>query len=95
MTTIPKSDNAADGGSSPVTCSPSSDTPETDFVTNDPGTSWYRKAGDLAFLARKLERERNDALSLIAAMREAASAPMAPPGPWFFSAENVQSDGSP
>ena len=56
MNITPKSDNAADGGSSPVACSPS-DTPETDAaiaLANDPDG-----APEVCDLCQKLERERH------------------------------------
>jgi hypothetical protein len=46
-------------GSPALPCSPSS-TPETDAIAGDPNTSWNRKASDLARLAEKLERERDE-----------------------------------
>jgi exonuclease VII small subunit len=61
MTTTPKSDEAAESGSFPAPCPPSSATPRTDEVANDPNTSWNRKSANLANLAKSLECERNEA----------------------------------
>lgn len=52
--------NAAHGGCSGVTCSPSSETPETDAESYDDPTPGYEVV--LAEFARKLERQRNAAL---------------------------------
>jgi hypothetical protein len=75
-----------------TTCSQSSESPETAALWEKEccsGRSWYQIAENLKLHAREMERERNEFLSLISAIRETASAPMAPPGPWDFFTENA------